>query len=68
MTQARAYPVRFLAAFDKWLWTVYFEEQFPSYYRYRAKRVGRPTPISVVLPAYIEQLDLWLPEPVGEGR
>lgn len=68
MALARAYPVQLLASFDTWLWTVYFEEQFPFYYRYRAKHIGRPAPTNVVIPTYVRQLDLWLPEPVEGER
>lgn len=35
-----AYPTRYVDLFGKWLWVVYFPEQFPAYTRYRARYLG----------------------------
>jgi phage regulator Rha-like protein len=35
-----AYPIRYVDLFGKWLWVVYFPEQFPAYTRYRARYIS----------------------------
>lgn len=35
-----AYPTRYVDLFGKWLWVVYFPEQFPAYTLYRARYIG----------------------------
>lgn len=37
-----AYPIRSVDLFGKWLWVVYFPEQFPAYTHYRARYIGVP--------------------------
>jgi prophage antirepressor-like protein len=39
-----AYPIRYVDVFGKWLWVVYFPEQFPAYIRYRTRYLQLPAP------------------------
>ena len=39
-----AYPTRYVDLFGKWLWVVYFPEQFPAYTHYRARYISLAVP------------------------
>lgn len=39
-----AYPLIYVDRFDKWLWVIYFPEQFPTYARYRAQYLNLSVP------------------------
>lgn len=44
IVHAWAYDLRYLVAFETWLWEVYFPEHFAEYERYRARRLGLALP------------------------
>lgn len=44
IVHAWAYDLRYLVAFETWLWEVYFPEHFADYERYRARRLGLALP------------------------
>ncbi|HET8840733.1 MAG TPA: hypothetical protein VFN35_04665 [Ktedonobacteraceae bacterium] len=51
-----AYPMRYADLFGKWLWVVYFPEQFPASSLYRARSIGavvsrRPSSTLMITPS-----------------